>query len=70
MDEIGPTGRRTRPPISPDDRGELRGALYVDVATNSLILRLGENVSWLAMTRDEALALAAGLTAHAAMLKP
>jgi hypothetical protein len=65
---LGATGRRTQPKISPGDHGEIKAALALDRESGSLILDFGHPVTWIAMTRGEALALAAALTDKASQL--
>lgn len=56
---VGATGQYPHGRVGPGDLGELKSACYVK--NGKLILDFGKSLSWLAMTKEEAKTLAAGL---------
>jgi hypothetical protein len=68
--QIGPTGEPPQAPLRPGDQGGLNASLTVDRAGGRLILDFGKSVSWLGMTRQEALRFASLLVTKAKELPP
>jgi len=65
---LGGTGRFPEGKIREGDKGELKGGLTVDHEAGLLMLVFGEPVTWLTMTRDEAMSFAAALVVKARTL--
>jgi hypothetical protein len=56
----GPTGRFPKGKMAPDDDGEIAVAIYTD-ARGLVHMEFGKKIKWLAMSRPQAIELAAKL---------
>lgn len=59
LKQVGATGQFPHGRVGPDDLGELKSTCYV--RNGKLILDFGKELSWLAMTKGEVMAMVAGL---------
>ncbi len=62
---LGATGLFPRGKIRPDDEGELKLGVAGDPENHIVIIDFGKNVNWMAMTPDDAEALAESLRKNA-----
>lgn len=53
--KLGATGKFPGGKLNPDDQGELQLAIGLNVKTGLVEMRFGKQVSWLAMSREDAI---------------
>lgn len=61
--DLGATGEYPHGTTGPHDQGELKCAVYIQ--KNRLMVNFGKQLSWLAMTKQEAIAFGSGLVKKA-----
>jgi hypothetical protein len=59
--KLGATGKFPGGKLNPDDQGELQLAIGLNVKTGLVEMWFGKQVSWLAMTRQDAIQMAHSL---------
>jgi hypothetical protein len=68
MSNIGPTGE-SRIANDPHDQGGLWAEIFAETETQTLRVNFGTSITFLRMTRDEALAFSQALRTHAMKLR-
>lgn len=65
--KLGATGEYPHGTTGPEDQGELKAAVYI--RNNRMFINFGKSLSWLALTKQEALAFGNGLVQKAKELR-
>jgi hypothetical protein len=66
---IGPTGKNPGGSICDGDEGELNAAIILIREHQCIVMDFGKRVAWVAMSKEDALGLAAALASKAELLE-